>query len=172
MMHADVGAYVHVAPAVAGQATAIASGATGNQTAVTGIQIDQNSLPRKFNAAKAVVEVQYSLTTGRTLAFSVDFQHRSATSGAGSTWANFGTTGNTLTVNNATTSTSTGDVVHQATFEGEGVYRTAKRYVRVNINPTSAGGDFIDSTATANGTFRLKGGVIVFGGADEMPASG
>ena len=90
--HADVAGYVHVEPAVA-PVSQFNSGDTANQTNIAGIQVDTQGLTAKYHSAKLGVTVLYSLTSGRSIVMKADFQERSATSGAGSTWANFGTTG-------------------------------------------------------------------------------
>jgi hypothetical protein len=118
------------------------------------------------------IAAAYELITGRTFTFKVDLQHRSATTGAGSTWANFGTTGRTFSVTNSTTASGAAtQVVAQQCFEGEGVFRKAKRFIRFRIAPSVA--NYVSTTATEVGTeFRFKGGVFIFGGADALPASG
>lgn len=168
-MFQDVGAGVHVVDALETSTVIIVNGATGNQDSQTGFAVDLTSLPRKYNSVKVVVVGEQLLATARTLAFKTDMQDRSATSGAGSTWANFGTTGRTFTL----TTSGTGRFLSQVAQEGEGVFRTARKFLRIVLAPTSAGGDWIDTTATAaDSSFRVKAGLFIFGTPDEMPASG
>lgn len=171
-MFMDIGAGVEVVDAVAEHGADVESAATGNQTTVTGVAVDLTGLARKYNSVKVAVVGNFDLSTGRILAFKVDLQNRSTTTGAGSTWANFGTTGTTLTQSNVgTTATATGIFLHQATFEGEGIFRTAKKFIRTVLTPTDAGGDWVDDTSTGN-NFRVKSTIYIFGTPDELPASG
>jgi hypothetical protein len=147
-MFLDVGAGVHVEDALETSTVIIQNNATGNQTVQTGFAVDLTGLPRKYNSVKVVVLGDVTLATARTFAFKTDLQNRSATSG-------------------------TGRFLAQGTQEGEGVFRTAKKFVRIVLTPTDAGGDWINTTAsTADSFFRVRSGFLVFGTPDEMPASG
>lgn len=172
-MFQDVGAGVNVVSAGAIGAV-VQSSAT--QSALTGVAVDLQGLARKYNSVKVAVPVEFSLSSGETFSAKVDLQHRSATAGAGSTWANFGTTGRTYTSDaGATGATTTGAVTIQVCKEGEGVFRTAKRYVRAVVTGGQSG-LFIDATATSaesiKNHYQLGAPVFIFGTADELPASG
>jgi hypothetical protein len=106
-------------------------------------------------------------TSGIIFKADVYLQDRSATSGAGSTWANFGTTGQSFTVTNATTTTA---ATHRgvAEFDFGKSIRTARRYIRINLDGNSTKGWF---NSTATGHIANLGAVVIFGGAQSKPAT-
>lgn len=111
----------------------INSGDTDHATEVNGVQVDlQGVTGQRYRRVKVAFPYSLSVaTTGTTVSFASNLQHRDATSGAGSTWADFGTA---PAAHVTTTSTSTG--AHEGVFEYEQDLTTANRYIRVQVTPT------------------------------------
>lgn len=152
---------VHPVKASARAATRNA-GDTGAAAAVNGIEIDQQDLPRTFRGVHFVQPFRITQASGKSVTVSIKAQHRSSTSGAGSTWADVtaatygGSTG-------AKTVSSTGanDAVAQVGIPLSGL----KRFIRSRVTPAFS--------ATATGpTLDLDAALAVFSGADRTPAQG
>lgn len=145
----------------------IDSGSTASQDALNGADIDLLDY-KKFHSLK--VAVPYYLffnTSGIIFKSNILLQDRSATTGAGSTWANFGTTGQTFTVTNTTTTTAY-TVRGVAEFDFGRSIRTARRHIRVHLEGNSTKGWF---NSTATGHIVNIGSVVILGGAQYMPAT-
>jgi hypothetical protein len=162
----DIGAYIK---AVTGAvpATQIDSGSTASADAISGQQLDLRTL-KKFHSA-TIVATAYCFfnTSGIIFKGKADLQDRSATTGAGSTWANFGTTGQSFTVTNATTTTAATLYVTGQMNVGKSL-RTARRYIRVKMEGYSTKGWF---NSTATGHLVNVASVIILGGAQSKPAT-
>jgi hypothetical protein len=161
----DPNHFVHPVKASARVAT-LNAGDTGAELARNGLQIDRFALPRTFRSVEVVQPFRITQDTARSLTVKLKVQHRSSTTGAGSTWADVtallgGSTG-TKTVTNTTTSTD--QVTDSAAVVGIPL-AGCKRYLRCVTTP--------DVSATTTGpTFDLDAAVAVFSGPDRTPAQG
>lgn len=147
-------------------ATAIDSGDTGTKDALNGANIDLLD-NKKFHSLK--VAVPYYLffnTSGIIFKSNILLQDRSATTGAGSTWANFGTTGQSFTVTNGTSTAGTFRGV--AEFDFGSSIRAIRRHMRTVLDGDSTKGWF---NSTATGHISNLGSVVIFGGAQSLPAT-
>jgi hypothetical protein len=162
----DIGAYIK---AVTGfvNASQVGSGSTEILDAKTGVQLDLRTL-KKFHSATIVATAYiFYNTSGVVFTGKADLQDRASTTGVGSTWANFGTTGQTFTLTNATTTTgATGWVTGQMNI-GKSL-RMARRYIRVKMEGTSTKGWF---ATTATGNLLNISSVLILGGAQSKPAT-
>jgi len=163
----DIGSYIKILPGAVQKATLLSSD-TGNLDAINGV--DQDLLDyKKFHSLKVGIAAYiYFDTSGTTFMGNCNLQDRASTSGAGSTWANFGTTGQTFSVVNATTSTkSSGFYSWELTF-GKSI-RTIRRHIRVHTEGNDTKGWF--GGVTASGHIFHFASVIILGGAQSAPAT-
>jgi hypothetical protein len=148
------------------------SGATDHATEVSGDAVDlqaaaitgTNGTSATIRYRRVRVAFPYSIavaTTGTTVSFASNLQDRIATSGTGSTWADFGTAPSAHVT--ADSGTSTGTVY--GCFEYEQDLTTVSRYMRVQVTPTFS--------ATTTGLALLSySGAFVFMDANRNPADG
>ncbi len=124
-----------------------------------GLTIDRNLTGlRRYYSCKAIAALAYTAAnSSRTATVTVNFQHSSD----GSSWDNY----STATVPTAVTfGADTGGTTDFDTVEQSVNLNKARRYVRMQVlAPTYA------TSSSGMGVFS-GGGVIVFGGADELPA--
>jgi hypothetical protein len=162
---------VDVVYAKAPQAS-VNSGATDSGTEVNGDQVDlQAAAVLNTNGTSATIRYRrvrvafpYSVsvgTTGTTVSFASNLQHRIATSGTGSTWADFGTAPAAHV--SADSGTSTGSVF--GAFEYEQDLTLVNRYLRVQVTPTFSATTTGDALLSYSGSF-------VFMDANRNPADG
>lgn len=137
--------------------TSLSISQTSNTAATTqdGLSIDRVQLGRRYLSCKAVAAFGYvASTTAKTAGLAVTIQHSSD----GTSWDNW-TTGSSVTFGNSTAGTTDYD-----TAETSANLVGARRYLRVQI-PVPTYSD----CSSGQGVFS-GGAVIVFGGADELPA--
>lgn len=150
----DAGKTVKVMPALPATTVPSSSGAATN-----GLTIDRLALGRRYYSCRAAVAGRFTGSTQQTVGLGVSFQHSSD----GSSWDAYSTDTNPATVTagstGATGAQSTDGVVEQpVNLAG------ARRYVRlVAAAPTFA--------LTTSGDNVQLTGVMVFGGADELPSA-
>jgi hypothetical protein len=142
----------HNVPAFAGRTRLSGDTTGGATTSITGYTIDRLALPRgrTFQAVSLNVHSVFLPTSGtttgsKTWTINARMQHRSAASGAGSTWANLGTTGISK-VHTATTATGqTSPVGHtlklNRSLEGVGRYL---RCIVTRVSSTTATGQSLE----------------------------
>lgn len=152
---------VHPVKASARAATRNA-GDTGAAAVINGSEIDLAELPRTFRTAQLVQPFRITQAASKSVTVGVKGQHRSSTSGAGSTWADVtaaahgGSTGS-----KTVSSTGATDALATTSIPLSGL----KRYFRTRTTPAFS--------ATATGpTLDLDAAVVVFAGADRTPAQG
>ncbi len=145
--------------AVMGTTTlSIAQTSAAAATTQDGLTIDRNLTGlRRYYSCKAIAALAYTASnSSRTATVSVNFQHSSD----GTSWDNY----STATVPTVTFGADTGGTTDFDTVEQSVNLNKARRYVRMQVlAPT-----FVTSSS-GQGVFS-GGGVIVFGGADELPA--
>lgn len=129
------------------------SGATDHATEVNGSQVDlQTVTGQRYRRVKVAFPYSVSVaTTGTTVSFASNLQHRDTTTGTGSTWADFGTA---PAAHVTTTSTSTG--AHEGVFEYEDNLTLANRYIRVQVTPTFSATTTGLATLSYSGHLELK----------------
>lgn len=160
----NIGARVKTRTAIA---TAFSQTSAAAGTTQDGLTIDRNeSGLRRYYSCKAAVGGQYLYAASSahvaTVA-SLNFQHSSD----GTSWDNY----STATVPSAATwgSTAVGNAVGTTAGTAPGVIEQsvnlngARRYIRVQVPAPSF-------TDCSSGNVLTLAGVIVFGGADELPA--
>lgn len=123
----------------------------------TGITISRLALPREFRSCKVIHPIRLDLTTGHVITFGGSMTHSSASGGTYAVLA----TASTKTFAGATTATSQ---VSSVTFQASYDLTMAKAFLRVKTTHSGS------STATGS-SVTLGTAVVVFGGADETPAS-
>lgn len=128
-------------------------------TTQDGLTIDRTLLGRRYYSAKAIAAFSYvASATARTATINVNVQHSSD----GTSWDSYSTATvpTAVTFGNSTAATTDYDTVEQSVD-----LRGARRYIRMQVvAPT-----YSDSSS-GQGVFS-GGGLIVFGGGDELPAS-
>lgn len=152
----DIGHFVRVI-AAAPPTLAYASGsysATGSVSG-TGFVIDRQDQPRWYNSVKACMAARADLTTGWTITATYRLAHCSA---SGGTYANLSTGSATLV--NATTATS---VIVEKDCGLSVNLSAAKRFLKFKFTH--------QGSATATGSTVWINPVLVFGGADQTPAT-
>jgi hypothetical protein len=131
----------------------INSGDTDSGTEVAGVQIDlQDTTGQRFRRCK--VSFPYSVTvdtTGTTVSFASNLQHRNTTSGTGSTWADFGTAPSAHVTGGSTT---TGASIGAMEYEQD--LTLANRYIRVQVTPTFSATTTGLALLTYSGVVELK----------------
>ena len=142
--------------------TSLSISQTSNTPATTqdGLTIDRTSLARRYYSCKSVAAFSYLAASSQTVAtIGINFQHSSD----GTSWDSF-STGTVPTVVTFGTSSTAGGTTDYDTVEQSVNLNGARRYVRCQIlTPTYA------NCSSGQGVFS-GGAVIVFGGADELPA--
>lgn len=142
--------------------TSLSISQTSNTAATTqdGLTVDRTSLGRDYYSCKAIAAFSYVAASSLTAAtVSMNFQHSSD----GTSWDNYSTATVPTAVAFGTTA-APGGTTDYDTVEQSVNLIGARRYVRVQISaPTFSG--------SSSGAGHFSGGaVIVFGGADELPA--
>ena len=164
----NIGAYINLeSQQVGNTGRDVNSGDTAGGTTGTtrnGPQVDlRDDFGKKYHSCKVEASFLLSqLNSGRTVTQTLTLQHRTSTSGAGSTFANVGAaigTADTFVVTGATDGT-TGLQHREVSFN----LRTANRYIRTQILHV------FNDTATGSRA-QLGDTVIAFGGADVNPAT-
>lgn len=156
----DIGAYI--TPKNALNPVTVTAGTTADANEYEGHIIDRRSdLDDLLLSAKVVLNYDASLgTTGASLTLASNIQHSDTT--ASSAFSDYddkdGSTGASVTE----TRTTAGNASPSGVLAYDVDLSSAKRYVRVQATPTLS--------ATATDTADI-GGVIVFGGSDQPPAS-
>jgi hypothetical protein len=147
----DIGSYILAKNAMAALASTAAG--SGDASEVNGIAIDRLALGSTYQSAKLVVAVSSTLTSGKTVSVAANFQD----SPNNSDWTDYGTALASTVVSTATSSTAFyGEASLDVNLNG------ADRYVRVQVTS--------DLSYTGTDT-AITTGVIVFGGAEELPAA-
>ena len=135
------------------------SGDAGAEAANNGTQIDRLALTRHRLSAAICVPYKATLQAGKTLtSLKVKLQHRSSTSGAGSTWADYTAALGGSTGSVSKTTTGVGNDILQHNIDCSG----AKRYVRTVVTA-----DF--QATTTGSTLDIDAVVAVFGPGQENP---
>jgi len=152
----DIGRYIKAESALAAH---ILSATTADGDAISGVTIDRLALPRHFQSCRSVVTGRFVGSTTKTATLgTLNFQHSSD----GTSWDNFST--DTVPSNKTLGSTgATGAQDTQGVIEQRVNLRAARRYVRQQVTP--------DLSCTSSGEMLTVAGVLVFGGADELPSS-
>lgn len=148
----DFGKTCKVVPAIA-PVTQNSSAAA----AITGLTIDRFALPRRYYSCRVATVGRLTGSTVQAATIANAFQHSSD----GTSWDSYSTETNQSGTIGSTgaTGAQTTDGVAEQTVNLNG----ARRYVRVMPTPAFA-------TSTSGDTLAVNG-VIVFGGADELPTS-
>lgn len=147
-MH-DIGAWLGHAPAL----NYTAQTASATDAAINGVTYDRQAARNRFQSATAIVVARGTITSGFTLSMNVQFQD----SPNNSDWTNYGDAlGSTLILDAAAGAISD----HQKTVKHTVDLANAARYLRYVATPT------LSQTQTSTGLFY---GVLVFGGAEELP---
>ena len=137
------------------------SGDTGAVTAQNGVAINRISgFGQRFESVDIAIAVWVAQDSGRSLVVNSKLQNRETTSGAGSTWADFGATGEVKTFQN--TSTVTGvelNGVHRYTRNLNG----ADKWIRIVVTPVPG--------ATTTGDQLTLAAVAILGGAEKLPTT-
>ena len=148
----DFGKTCKVVPAIA-PVTQNSSAAA----AITGLTIDRRALPRQYYSCRVATMGRLTGSTQQVATIASAVQHSSD----GTSWDSFSTA-----TNQSGTIGSTGDTGAQST---DGVAEqvvnlaNARRYIRVMPTPSFS--------LTTSGDTLAVNGVVVFGGADELPTS-
>ena len=146
--------------------------ATGAETVINGQQIDLDpagsDVARRFRGVEIDIPLKVISDSGVTMAVGLKAQHRSATSGAGSTWADQtaaaqGASTFSKTVGNTGTST---DETNRGMLRGEFPIVGSKRYLRIVLTPTPS------TTGATGSSFEIGKAVARLVGPDRTPASG
>lgn len=154
----NIGKYIKAEAAIVGKSFSATSTESGDE--VNGVVIDRQALPRHYYSARAVVHGRLTGSTDVKATLAMNVQHSSSTGSTSfSDWST-GTESTAVTIGStASTAAQAVDGEIEQCFNLQG----AKRYLRVQYTPTLSG--------TTAGTSMAVGGVIVFGGADELPSS-
>ena len=120
-----------------------------------GQTIDRTTLGRRYYSAKAVVSAGYvANATARTAALSLTVDHSSD----GSSWESYSTAAAKTFGNSTAGTTDYSTLEHSVSLVG------ARRYLRVRLHAPT-----FSDCSSGQGVFSAHG-VMVFGGADELPA--
>lgn len=143
------------------QLGSIDSGDTGAETAQVGLAINRISGhgPR-FESVDIAIAIWVEQDSGRSMVINSKLQNRETTSGAGSTWADFGATGETLTLQN--TSTETGVQLNEVLRYTRNL-NGADKWIRVVVTPVPG--------ATATGDQLMLAALAILAGADKVPTT-
>jgi hypothetical protein len=154
----NVGAFIKAKTAVVN--TAITQSSAALATTQDGVTIDRNAAGlRRYYSCKAIVSgVFVGATTAKSATLLLNVQHSSD----GTSWDNYSTGTAPAAVTLGPTSNSTNGTEY-GTIEQSVNLNGARRYLRVQIPPT------VYSDCSSGSAFTGHG-VIVFGGADELPA--
>jgi hypothetical protein len=156
----DPAHHLHPVKASARVATINAGDATAEQ-ANNGLQIDRRSLPREFRSVLLSQPFRITQAAAKSVIVKIKGQHRSSTTGAGSTWADVTAALGGSTGSRTISSTGATDSVVSVGLPLAG----CKRYVRQVVTP--------DFNATTTGPLLdLDAGVATFVGPDRTPAAG
>ena len=134
---------------------AVTAAGSGDASEVTGGSIDRLGLGSVYQSATLYVTSTGTLQSGETMTIAANFQD----SADDSTFADHGTVLAATTVHNAAGGALTASV-GQAKLDVD--LSAARRYVLVQVTA--------DMSATGTDTANIQG-VIVFGGAEELPAA-
>ena len=148
----DIGAYITSRYGIA--ITSVTAAGTGDATEVDGETVDRFALGGRNQSAKMIVAVQATLTSDKTITIEGNFQD----STNDSDWVDHGAALAAATVCTG----QTGGTEEEGVIELDVDLSSANRYVRIQVTP--------DMSHTGTDT-ALVAGVIVFGGADALPAS-
>jgi hypothetical protein len=155
----DVGAFVKAESALK------STNLTDLSTSVTftGVAIDRQALGRHYNSCKAVVAACYTGAATSSAAGYATITLNFQDSPDGSTFANYSTATvpSTVTIGSTASTGAAGAVYGE--IEQDVDLAGADRYVRITTVGTLAG------TSSAN-ALSLHG-ILIFGGADELPAA-
>jgi len=160
----DIGSRIKVKTALENYATTNDSDGAA-LTTQDGITIDrqESGLGHYYSCKAAVSGAFTAASSQRTVTATLEFQHSSD----GTSWEDFSTaTAGSVTWGSTSTGGSTGTTAgtDYAAVEQKVNLRTARRYIRVSLPPVA----FADCSS---GYELNVHGVVVFGGADELPAS-
>lgn len=149
----DIGHYIKAMPGLPNTSVPSSSGAAFN-----GITIDRLALGRRYQSCRSAIQGRLTASTAQAAQVTPTFQHSSD----GTSWDNFSTATNpALTGIGSTASTgasqSTDGVAEQAVD-----LRGARRYVR-QVGTVAF-------TLTTSGDSLAVSGMVIFGGADELPS--
>jgi hypothetical protein len=132
--------------------TAALAAGTGDDTEVNGSSIDRFSLGQQVLSGKLLVNWLTTLDTGETLSIAANFQDSPTGTDQ---WADYGdVVASTVVV------TAGSDTEFEGVFEMDISLGGAKQHVRVQVTP--------DLSRAGTDTAEISG-VVVFGGADELP---
>jgi len=142
------------------------AGDTGIGATANGNEIDLRPTGRRYQSLKMLISYYALVCSGIVVTIAANLQHRAATSGTGSTWADFGTAPTDHTVTNS----DTGDDTVYGEFPWNQDLRAARRYLRVQTHPsvaTDTGGG-----ATGTGSLVQLWAVATLLDPSRLPASG
>lgn len=125
--------------------------------AITGLTIDRQALQRQYYSCRTAVTGRLAGSTQQVATIANAFQHSSD----GTSWDSYSTDTNqsgTIGSTGATGAQSTDGVAEQVVN-----LSSARRYIRVMPTPSFS--------LTTSGDTLAVNGVVVFGGADELPTS-
>lgn len=153
----NIGARIKAVPATT--SLSISQSSATAATTQDGLTVDRNLAGmRRYYSCKAIAAFSFtSASSTRTATVSLNFQHSSD----GSSWDNYstGTVPVAVSFGNSTSATTDYDTVEQSVN-----LKGARRYVRMQVaTPT------FSDCSSGQGVFSGMG-VLVFGGADELPA--
>lgn len=156
----NVGARIFAVPAL--EQLNVRSSSTNATTEAVGVAIDRQALGRQYYSCKALVAITLTgASSQRIVTVAAGLEHSDS---SGGTYADYSTASNVSTVVGTSSSGSTKDTTggQQEVAQMSIDLNSAKRWIRIALTPTfgtSSSGDAVDMQ-----------GVIVFGGADELPA--
>lgn len=128
----------------------------GSEAEVTGVTIDRYALANRCRSAALIVAGRATLTSGKTLAITANFQD----SANDSDWTDYGETTEVLTAEQVLD--AAGGALAATAFSVELPINlvTARRYIRAQFTPV------FSFTGTDTGEFAA---VVILGGAEVMP---
>lgn len=123
----------------------------------TGVTINRESLPRQYRSGKLLAPFRLDLTSGHIITVDGSITHATASGAAYTTLASFAA----KTFANAGTATS---LLRSDCYQGTFDLKGAKKFLRFKVRHKG-------SSTTTGSTVTLGACAVVFGGADQTPAS-
>jgi len=161
-----MGQWIEQLTALVSTGAARNAGDTGIGATANGVEIDLRPSGRRYQSLKMLISYYALVCSGIAVTIAANLQDRLATSGTGSTWADFGTAPTSHTVTNS----DTGNDTVYGEFPWNQDLRGARRYLRVQTHPsiaTDTGGG-----ATGTGSLVQLWAVATLLDANRLPASG
>ena len=157
----------HLIPAYAGRTKESGATTGGATTGINGLAVDRHAQPgrKTFRQVSLYNQIVWTPTSGtttgaKTATVNAKIQDRLTTAGAGSTWANFGTTGITKVMS---ATTAAGQAVQTASLNVHRSLEGARRFIRAVVTR-------VFSTTATGQTLEVFGSFL-FHDAEAAPAT-